>query len=187
MEKEKAPLVMSSRTFEFTLTIVIPDEDHIQVSVSSPHRISKPKQVPSAPVKQHLPALVDEDSIVSDPHSAARSLYAEFNFTQTQPIQPFDRSSAERFDFSPNQPTFPSAYKDNLILSLQVNAAVGIPCSLYKRLKDFVANMTRVKGDISAENVVRLFEQYESWVSRLPERESRHLNRYQRMARFLNQ
>lgn len=176
---------MSSRTFEFTLTIVIPDEDCIKVSVSSPRRISKPKQVPSAPVKQPLPALIDEDSIVSDPHSAARSLYAEFNFTQ--PIQPFDPSSAERFDFSPNPPTFPSAYKDNLILSLQVNTAVGIPCSLYKRLKDFVANMTRVKADISAENVVRQFEQYDSWVKTLPEREARHLNRYQRMARFLNQ
>lgn len=176
---------MSTRMFEIMLTIVVPTEDPIQVSVSSPRPIhTQPRQAPSAPVKQ-MPALVDndqEESQSSSHHAAARSLYAEFNLTQ-QPIEPFDSTSAKPYDFSIKP--LPSHYKANLILSLKSNGAVDVPLEHYRRLKDFLANVNYIRGHTTPEHVVDLFQQYESWVKTLPEKEARHLNRYQRMARFL--
>lgn len=165
---------MSSRTIEIRLTIVIPAE------VSSPRRVAQSRQAPSAPLKR-MPALVEDDCVSSQSshHSAARSLYAEFN--RTEPIPPFDPATGSTYTFETN------STRMNRIRSLKADTATDISLTDWKRLSDFLANLTYYKGHTTPEHVVELFEQYETWVKALPEQEARHLNRYQRMARFLRE
>lgn len=191
------------RTFELTLTITIPNDEEIQVSVSSPRRVSAPRAAPSAPVKSLPPALVDdEEEEEKKPHrSAARSLYTEFN----QPIEPFDfwvkktihKRQSDPFDFSKELKPVQNksdakkksdlAEKNRLILSLRGDMCLGgVPVETFRRLKDFLACVNYVKGHTTPEHVVDLYEQYEGWVKKVPEEELRHLNRYQRMTRFLS-
>lgn len=212
---ERAPHTTMStpRIFELTLTITIPNDDDIQVSVSSPRRVSAPRAAPSAPLKSLPPALVDdeEEEKEKEPHhSAARSLYTEFN----QPIEPFDfwvkktihkrqptLPTADPFDFSKelkpvqNKSDAKSdakkksdlAEKNRLILSLRGDMCLGgVPVETFRRLKDFLACVNFVKGHTTPEHVVELYEQYEGWVKKVPEEELCHLNRYQRMTRFLS-
>lgn len=187
---------MTTHTITFTLSIVIPDSSNgIQFSVSTPQVNTQPTVAPSAPIKRAertmpkrtMPKLIEDDSDEEEKHhTAARSLYYEMN----QEIPPFDASSSSTYSFDEEEipcAPFPRAFKEKLVSSLERGAAIGISSFLYKKLRDFLANVTYIKGYTPTRHVVSLFEKYESWVEATPVKVLRHLNRYQRMARFLNE
>lgn len=184
---------MTTHTITFTLSIVIPDSSHgIQFSVSTPQVNTQPTVAPSAPIKcempKHtMPKLIEDDSEEDEKHhTAARSLYYEMN----QEIPPFDASTSSTYSFDeegiPCAP-FSRAFKEKLVSSLEKKKEDGISSFLYKKLCDFLANVTHIKGYTPTRHVVALFEKYESWVEATPVKVLRHLNRYQRMTRFLNE
>jgi hypothetical protein len=78
-------------------------------------------------------------------------------------------------------------FKEKLIQSLKQKKPINIDATLYQRLNDFMKCFLNVKVPASVEHVVDLFQRYEAWVGKLSEQEARHLNRYQRMTRFLNE
>lgn len=182
---------MTTHTISFTLSIVIPDSSHgIQFSVSTPQVNTQPTVAPYAPIKcaeRTMPKLIEDDSEEDENHhTAARSLYYEMN----QEIPPFDASTSSTYSFDEEEipcAPFPRAFKEKLVSSLEKKKEDGISSFLYKKLRDFLANVTHIKGYTPTRHVVALFDKYESWVEATPVKVLRHLNRYQRMARFLNE